>query len=402
MLDLAAFNSLAPVLRDDPYPVYARLRDQAPVFWSDVEQAWVLLGHHEASAAFHNSALLTPDMGHFVAQVSRAFGETPVELLRVLEMALFFRNPPGHGPLRSLVARLLALRPQAACAAEIDRIARRLIAPLERAGGIELMADFADPLPPLFMGWLLGLPDPEALWLGRRLAGVPVILNRGCSIRDYRAADAALTEAHAFLRAEIAARRIRPAEDGLSALIRRNAETEAPLDDDRLAALAGFVFMAGFETTAALIGSSLWLLLSHPEACDRVAADRALIPGAVTEALRLEPPIQQVRRRAEVDQTLAGCQILAGQQLILMIAAANRDPQAHRDPDLYLPDRAGPPVLSFGAGLHHCLGAWLARMEAEAALGVLLDAPRLRLCQPRPDWRPLHNQRRLTSLTVQL
>lgn len=402
MIDLASFNSLAPGLRDNPHPVYSALREQAPIFWTDTEQAWVLLRHREVSEAFTNSSLLTLDLGQFVGDVSRALGDNPVELLRLLKMALFFRNPPSHGPLRSLVARLLALRSQASCAAAVQRIAHRLIAPLARDGGIDLMRDYADPLPPLFMGWLYGLSDDEALWLAATLAGVPVILNRGCSIRDYRSANLRLEEAHVFLRDRLAERRRTPADDGLSLLLSRNDEADQPMDEYHLAALASFVFMAGFETTAALIGNGLWLLLRHPEYCDSMAADPALISGAVNEALRLEAPIQQVRRRAMTDQTIADCQVKAGQHLILMIAAANRDPRAYPDPDRYLPGRAGPSVQSFGGGLHHCLGGWIARMEAEIATREVLEGPRPHVVLEKPPWRPLHNQRRMNSLPVQI
>ncbi|MGJ4925559.1 cytochrome P450 [Bradyrhizobium sp. HKCCYLS2038] len=402
MLDLGAFNSLAADLREDPYPVYAALRERAPVFWTDTEQAWVLLRHREVSEAFANSSHLTLDLGQFVGDVARALGEDPVELLRLLEMVLFFRNPPSHGPLRSLVARLLAFRSQASCAAAVEAIAERLVGPLVRDGGMDLMTDYADPLPPLFMGWLFGLADDDALWLARTLAGVPVILNRGCSIRDYRAANRSLGTAHAFLRERIAERRRAPADDGLSLLVSLNDAAEPAPDDERLAALASFVFMAGFETTSALIGNSLWLLLSHPDLYERVAANPDLISGAVNEGLRLEPPIQQVRRRANEDQIIAGCPIKANQQIILMIAAANRDPEAYPDPDRFLPDRAGPPVQSFGGGMHNCLGGWIARLEAGSAMAAVLKGPRPRLNLPKPVWRPHHNQRRMRNLPVQI
>lgn len=402
MRDLATFNTLAPAFLDDPYPVYAALQAEAPVFWAEAEQAWVLLRRQEVSEAFTNSSHLTIDLGQFVANVARALGDDPVELLRLLEMVLFFRNPPSHGPLRSLVARLLASRSHASCAAEVERIARQLITPLARDGGMDLMGDYAVPLPPLFMGWLFGLSNDESMWLSTTLSGVPVILNRGCSIRDYRRANLRLIDAHAFLRDRIAQRRRNPADDGLSLLISRNAEAETPIDDDRLTALTSFVFMAGFETTAALIGNSLWLLLDHPEELARAVADPTRIPGAVNEALRLEPPIQQVRRRAAADQTIAGHDIKMGQHMILMIAAANRDPAAYANPDLFLPDRAGPVVQSFGAGLHHCLGGWLGRMEAEIALGAVLAGPKPRPALEKPKWLPFHNQRRMSSLPVMI
>lgn len=402
MFDLASFDSLAPILRDDPYPVYAALREQAPIFWSDTEQAWVLLRRREVGEAFANSRLLTLDLGQFVGDVSRALGDNPVELLRLLDMVLFFRNPPSHGPLRSLVARLLAFRSQASCAAAVERIANRLIAPLARDGGIDLVCDYADPLPPLFMGWLYGLTDDDVRWLAATLAGVPTVLNRGCSIRDYRSANIRLEEAHAFFRDRIAERRRKPAEDGLSLLVCLNGEADQPLDDNRLAALACFVFMAGYETTSASIGNGLWLLLRHPEHYDRLAANPDLIPGAVDEALRLEPPIQHVRRRAKEDQIIADCPIKAGQHIILGIAAANRDPRTYPDPDRFLPGRAGQPVLSFGDGAHHCLGGWIARMEARIAMGALLKGPRPGVNLEKPDWRPYHNQRRMKNLPVQI
>ncbi len=402
MVDLASFNCLAPDLRDDPYPVYDTLREQAPIFWSDPEQAWVLLRYKEVAETFANSSLMTINLGQFVGNVSRALGEEPVELLRLLDMVLFFRNPPSHGPLRSLVARLLALRSQASCATAVERIVDRLIVSLDQNGGIDLMADYAEPLPPLFMGWLLGLTDDDALWLASTLSGVPVILNRGCSIRDYRTANRRLEEAHAFLQNRIAERRRKPSDDGLSLLVCRNDEEDEPLDDERLAALTSFVFMAGFETTSALIGNGLWLLLSHPEHHGSMHTNSDLIVGALNEALRLEAPIQQVRRRAKADQIIGDCRISAGQHIILMIAAANRDPRAFTDPKRFVPDRDGPPVLSFGGGIHHCLGGWIARMEAGIAMGKILKGPRLHIGIDKPDWLPHQNQRRMRSLPVQI
>ncbi len=402
MVDLSSFNTLAPILRADPHPVYAALREQVPIFWTDAEQAWVLLRRREVADAFANPDLLTIDMGRFVGEVTSALGDDPVELLRLLEMVLFFHNPPSHGPLRSLVARLMAFRSQASCAAAVEQIAQGLIAPLARDGGMDLMAGFAVPLPPLFMGWLLGLGDDDAIWLGTALAGVPAILNRGCSIREYRSADRQLKEAHRFLRERISERRRKPADDGLSLLVARNAEADQPLDDEHLAALASFVFMAGFETTAALIGNGLWLLLSDAEQYDAVAANPGLVPGAVNEALRLEPPIQHVRRRARSGQVIADQRVEKGQQFILMIAAANRDPRAYSEPDRFLPGRVGLPVQSFGGGLHHCLGAWVARMEAESSFRAVLNGHRPSLRSERPEWLPHHNQRRMRSLPVQI
>ncbi len=400
MIDLAAFNSLALILRDNPYPVYADLRERAPVFWAEMEQAWVLLRHKDVANGLTASCHRTLDLGQFVHDVSRSLGQEPIELLRLLQMVLFFRNPPSHGPLRSLVARLVAFRPKEQCAAVIEKISRRLVGPLARDGGMDLMSAYADPLPPLFMGWLFGFSNEDALWLSRTLAGVPVVLNRGCSMRDYHNANLHLIEANSFLRAEISRRRQNPADDGLSLLISRNAEADELIDDDRLAALASFVFMAGFETTSALIGSSLWLLLGHPQQSGRASHNPSFVPGAVNEALRLEPPIQQVRRQATADFAIADCRIAAGQQIILMIAAANRDPDSYADPHAYRPDRQGPTVLSFGAGLHHCLGGWIARLEAVTAMATILSGPKLRLASDRPVWRPYHNQRRLEALHV--
>lgn len=402
MPDPSSFNTLSPALRDDPYTVYAALRAQTPLFWSEAEHAWVLLRHQDVSAAFADPTLLTLDVGQFVGEVSSAFGEELAELRHLLEVALFLRNPPAHRPLRSLVARLLAFRSQASYAAEIEAIARRLIGPLVRDGGIDLMGDYALPLPALVIGWLYGLSDKDALRLADQLLGVPSVLLRGRSMREYRVANRNLEEAHAFLRDSIAARRRQPCDDGLSMLARLNDDAEQPLDDHKLAALASFVFISAFETTSALIGSGLWWLLRHPDVCDRLTAHPDLVIAAVEETLRLEPPIQHLRRLASHERVIADQRIKAGDHLILAIAAANRDPDAYADPHQFVPGRAGPPVISFGVGAHHCLGAWIARLEARIALNVVLEGPRPTLRSEKPDWLPNYVQRRMTHLAVSI
>lgn len=400
MIDPASFNTLSPMLRDDPYSVYAALRIHTPVFWSEAEHAWILLRHQDVTKAFTDPSLLTLDVGQFVREISQALNEEPAELLHLLDVALFLRNPPAHQPLRSLVARLLTARSQASYAAEIDRLARRLLAPLARDGAIDLMGDYALPLPALVVGWLYGLSDHDALWLADTLIGVPSVLLRGRSMREYRSANRSLEQAHALLREHIRNRRCQPADDGLSLLVRLNHETDHPLDDHKLAALASFVFISAFETTSASIGNGLWWLSRQPDMWNHLAARPDLASNAVEETLRLEPPIQYLRRWAHQEQTIADRVIKAGDHMILVIAAANRDPDAYADPDQFMLDRTKPPVISFGAGAHHCLGGWLARLEARIALSVVLEGPRPTAMPEKPDWLPNYVQRRMKTFQV--
>lgn len=401
MSDTAAFDTLNPALRDDPYPDYAAVRELAPIFWSHVENAWVLTRYQEVAEAYANAQLRNGELGRAVERITRTLGDDLGDLLRLLEMALFFRNPPTHDPLRGFMARLLAARPQSACVAVVEDIAARLIAPLARDGGMDLVRGFAEPLPPRFMGWLYGLGEEDSRWLAGILEGVPSVLDRGRPVRVYRALDGRLAEAHGFLRECLARRRREPGDDALSVMVRLNAESDAPLDDQRLAAAASFLFLAGFETTAALIGNGLWLLLGHPHEFDRLRGSPDLIPSAVEEALRLEPPIQQTPRHAAQRQVIAGQQVQAGQRILLLIAAANRDPRAYPEPERFQPGRGGPSVLSLGGGAHACLGAGIARMEARIAFKEVLRGRRPRITIEAPEWWPNQNQRRLKSLPVE-
>ena len=400
--DPSCFDTLGSDLRQDPYPHYARLRDQARVAWSKAENAWILTGYKDVVGALADPSLGQEQTPSAVRRIAGMLGEALPELQLLLDAVLFFRNPPSHQGYRRQLARALGARSQSGLAEAIEGFARDLIAPLTRDDEIDLVREFAEPLPPLVMGWLYGLGRDDARWLAATLAGVPAVIDRAQSIRVYRRLEPRLTEVNAFFRAEIAKRRRAPGDDALSVLVRLNAEAETPRNDRALAATATFLFVAGFETTAGMIGSGLWLILTHPGQRARLAANTELLPAAVEETLRMEPPIQQTSRLVPKSRVISGTPMDAGQRLLLLIGAANRDPAAYPDPDRFQPGRTGPPPLSFGAGPHACLGAGIARLEARIAFEHVVRQPGLHITGDRLEWWPNQNQRRLKNLRVRL
>ena len=158
----------------------------------------------------------------------------------------------------------------AACSRSVERIASRLIAPVRADGGGDLLRQFAEPLPPLFMGWLYGMDDADCFHVVELLQGIPALLvDRARPLRVYRALEARLAQVHEFFRSQIAVRRRKPGDDALSRMLALDGASDVRRDDHTLAALAAFLFLAGFETTAALIGNGIHLLLSHPEQAAR-------------------------------------------------------------------------------------------------------------------------------------
>lgn len=399
--DLRQFNTLLPEFRADPYPLYRQTRERFPIFWSEAENAWVLTRHADALAVFGNPRFLNAELGRIVGRMADALGQDLPGLFALFDALPFLRNPPAHKPGRHFLARVLALRPLAAYEQEIAAIVQRLLAPLDRDGGMDLAIDYAERLPPLFMGGLFGLGESESLFLARTLSGVAATLDRGQPMRVYRQLNLRLMEAYELLREEFAQRRRVPRDDGLSLMLALG-EAEYALGENQLAAHAVALFLVGFETTAALIGNGLNLLLAHPGQRQQIAAAPTLLDAAVEETARLEPPIQQTSRYASEACPLAGHEIEAGQRVLLLIGAANRDPAAYPEPDRFRLDRQGPPNLTFGSGRHACLGTQIAKLEAKLAYAGILDRPGLRVRGGPPEWWPCQSQRRLKSLPVAL
>ena len=367
-MDAVYYDPYDHKLHDDPYPVYRRMRDTAPVY-QHPEQGWFALTRHaDVFAAIFDWQRL-----------SSAEGITLEGLPADIQPEMISMDPPRHEELRHFVKRVFTPRRIELLAERIEALSRELVASIDPSD-IDLARDLAVPLPALVIAELLGIPDRDQLAFGgwadallRRDQGVPATMDRA------RQASADLS---AYLAEIIAERRRRPTDDLIGVLVRAADENEG-MDDEELLGFCRLLLIAGNETTSHLIGNGLIALARHPDQRRLVTQDPTLLPAAVEETLRYDAPVQALVRTASVDLQVQGTSIAAGTKVVLVVGAANRDERAFVDPDrfyLHRSQSSGVGHVAFGHGIHHCLGAVLARSEAVHALAAVLDRfPRYRL-----------------------
>jgi cytochrome P450 len=365
------FNPFAPGFTDDPYPQYAALRAQAPVYPHPMG-FWLLTGYEEVSW------LLRADLS--VEDRNVAVG--PLTQLReqlrggepepVTGLSMLDRDPPDHSRLRRLVSKAFTPRSVQALRPRITALVDDLLDAAERRRRVDLVDALAFPLPFAVIAELLGTPpaDHERI---RKLSGMVVRslepVNDPAVVAAIAAADAELSAIAAEM---IAWKRAHPAADLLTALI--NAEDDGDvLDDDELIAQTLLLYIAGHETTVNLIAGGTLALLRHPAQLALLRADPALVTNAVEELLRYDSPVQASRRITLEPVTVGGTAIPAGAFVLASLASANRDERfwGQDAAELRLSRENARQHVSFGAGPHHCLGASLARLEAAIAIGRL-------------------------------
>jgi pimeloyl-[acyl-carrier protein] synthase len=320
-----------------------------------------------------------------------------------LPRSMLFRDPPDHTRLRALVSKAFTPRVIEHMRAHIQEIVDRLLDRVQPAGAMDVIADLAYPLPVTVICEMLGVPltDHESIrdWsadIARSLdaIGLPSdveIVERG------RVARRAIGD---YFRRLVPRRRADPQNDLLTGLIAAEEQGDK-LSEGEVIAMCVLLFIAGHETTVNLIGNGLLALLRHPEQLGRIQRDPALVTGAVEELLRYDSPVQRTARITSADVELGGRTLPAGSMVVAALGAANRDPAQFADPDRLDVNRRDVRHISFGYGIHFCLGAPLARVEGQIALGTLLRrAPRLALAETSPEWRESSVLRGLKRLRV--
>jgi cytochrome P450 len=390
----AGFDFANPAFRADPYPAYRFLREAAPV-WRAPTGHWIVTTHAGCTAIMRD-----PRFGHDNdGQVTPEIENEPI--LRSLTQTMLLLDPPAHTRMRGLVAKAFTARRMEALRPRIALIVDDLIATMAGHGGMDVIADFAHKLPVTVICDMLGIPESdrapflnESTVRGRILDPTPLSRQE---LDDANAASAASRDYFAGL---FAYRRRNPGDDLTSALLMAR-EADDSLTDEEIIANIGLLFGAGHETTTNLIGNGVLALHRNPAQIARLRADPGLIPNAVEEILRYDSPVQLTGRTALTDVEFGGETIAKGEEVIALLGAANRDPAAYEgDPEALDVGRPGVRAISFGGGIHHCLGAQLARIEGEIAFRRLLEAlPGLRLTDPDDvAWKPTITLRGLTAL----
>jgi pimeloyl-[acyl-carrier protein] synthase len=395
----AAIDMRSPAFRDDPHPLMRSVREAGRVS-RDVVGIWLLCHHADVSSGLRSTRLSREPWRSPVYRQLRPFVADSM-LERTAEQWMLFNDPPKHTRLRRLVNGAFKPPVIAALRERIVAVADELLDALPRDGTFDLMAGFAQQLPVRVICDVLGLPAQDfaktKLWSDALALIVEPVVRREQRLAGARAAD----EMVEYLRGHIAARRAGPPRDDLFGLLVSAQEGEGSLSEDELLGNLILLFVAGHETTTNLIGNGMLTLLRHPQQLLRLRADPSLAGGAVEEALRYEGSVNMVSRVTVEPFAVGEVLIPPGEVLFYMLGPANRDPVVFEDPERFDIGRQANPHLAFGAGIHFCLGAPLARLEGEIAFTRLLARyPRLALADAAPHWRPLINLRGLESLNL--
>lgn len=355
-----------PEGRDDPYPRYEALRRTAPVALAE-DGAVVLTRYADCQAVLQDPRFGRADAEEMLNAVGLVnWRDLPA--IWTLNTSMLSINPPDHTRLRRLVSKAFTARRVEQLRGSVVGLVDELLARLE--GGGDFVELFAFPLPVAVIGELLGVPEADRAafqplvrdWTMILDVFTPEVLGR---------ADVAAAEMRSYLGDLADERRRDPKDDLISDLV-TIAEGGDRLTADELVTMAALLFSAGFETTTHLLGNGLVALLAHPEQAAALRGDPDLVPSAVEELLRFDSSVHITGRMALADTEVAGVPMPAGARLVCYLGAANRDPERFAEPDrLDLARREGAP-LSFGGGAHYCLGAPLARLEAQVAFPALL------------------------------
>ncbi|MGH6812628.1 MAG: cytochrome P450 [Methylocella sp.] len=380
--------------RADPYPLYARLRE-TPVVRAD-DGTYIVSTHAEIRGLLHDPRLSSDDRPKSKhARTGNPLADLIVNPVKdwIIDThrSLIFRDPPDHGILRQLIMVQFTPERVSAINGRVEAIVEDLIGKMRGRDEIDVVGDFAYPLPVTVICELLGIPPGDEAkfqsW-SRTLTGVldPDQRAREEELLKRTADWDALTN---YLSALIKAKRKRPEDDILSGLANYKDKKLGRMGKYDLLATAVVLLVAGHETIVNLIANGMLTLLRYREWLERLRLDPARAPRVVDELLRFEPPVQFRTRKTLAGIDIAGTAIPKGAPLVLLFASGNRDPKRFQNPDRFDPDRADNPHFGFGGGPHYCLGAPLARLEAEAALTAL--ARRLvdpRLVEDPPPYRP--------------
>ncbi|MGI8756584.1 MAG: cytochrome P450 [Acidimicrobiales bacterium] len=364
-------NILGPDRFVDPYPIYERMRAAGPVSFSPLWQQWAVVGYEEAREVLSSSSFGVAAQLDLLLE-ARPYSNLSERTKILLRNALLFTDPPLHTRLRSVVNRAFTPRQMQRLEPRIDALARSMVATMATSSKPDAMAALADPLPINVISELIGVPADRWAWMAQISAELRAVLDPFNPI-DPADVDATCDDLTAYY-SDLADQRLRdPQEDLISELVRAEAD-DGRLDRSELVSIVTILMLAGHETTSGAIGNAIVTLADHPDQRALVAANPALWPNAVEELLRFDTAVHTDPRAAFEDVTIAGAKIKKGQNLTVMLGAANRDPRRFDDPDELRLDRDDPTPLSFGHGIHHCIGAALARMETRLALRAFLDA----------------------------
>jgi cytochrome P450 len=367
----------------DPYPTYARLLEEAPVYYNDRYDFWALSRHDDVRKALTDWPTFSNTRSD-ILDIIKAGVELPPGVV-------LFEDPPMHTTHRGLMSRVFTPRRMALLEDEVRRFCGRCLDPLVGEGQFDIIAELASILPMRVIGMLLGIPERDQVAVRNRTdANLRTTPGQPMEVREEEVANGDMFNEYIEWRAD------HPADDLMTQLLNAEFQDEngeqRKLTRQEVLTYTAVIAGAGNETTGRLIGWLAKVLAEHPDQRRAVAADRSLIAGVIDETLRFEPTGHAVARYVAQDFEAHGTVVPAGSPILLIMAAANRDPRRYADPDRFDIHRPDVQHLTFGYGLHYCLGANLARLEGRVALDEILNR--------WPDWDIDYDQMKLAPTST--
>ncbi|WP_336207491.1 cytochrome P450 [Nonomuraea sp. LPB2021202275-12-8] len=391
------FDPWNPDFVANPYGVYAELRREAPVSFFEPTGQWLISRHADVNTLLRDRRL---GRSYLHVATHEEFGKEPEPefqepFWRVIRAGMLDVEPPVHTRLRRLVSRAFTPRMVESLRPRVRAIAGGLVDAFVAKGGGDLIAEVAEPLPVTVIAEMLGIPEGDRHLLRPWSADICGMYELNPAPEAQHTAVRAASEFAGYLKELARERAARPGDDLISALAQIDELTQ-----DELVGTCVLLLNAGHEATVNVTGNGWWSLFRNPAELVRLREDRGLLPSAIEELMRWDTPLQMFERWVLEDIEVGGVSIPRGVEVALLFGSANRDPEVFDDPDRLDVGRVDNPHISFGAGIHFCLGAPLARIELIESFGALMDrAPKLELVR-EPVWKPGYVIRGLESLDL--
>jgi cytochrome P450 len=390
-----------PAFIADPYPVYAELRERAPVVHDEATDHWLVSRYEDVNALLRDRRFGRTYL-HRATHAEMGRPDDPPELdpfWHLIRSGILDMEPPDHTRVRALVSKAFTPRMVESLRPAIERKMTELVDAVDGVGSFDLIPSLGEPLPVWVIAELLGIPETDRGLLRPWSADICRMYELHPTPEDRRLSVAACEAFGDYLRVLAGERRADPGDDLISQLA-IVVDDGRQLSEDELVGTCVLLLNAGHEASVNVAGNGWWSLFRRPDQLARLRADRTLVNRAIEELMRWDTPLQLFERWVLEDVELHGVRIPKGAELGLIFGSANRDPAAFARPDALDVGRTPNPHLSFGAGIHFCLGAPLARLELEIAFGTILDRlPSLELVE-EPRWKPNYIIRGLEGLRV--
>ena len=393
---------LSPERVADPYPYFAAWREEDPVHWNEQYRAWFVHRFLDVWEGLRNPALssdrVQPVFEHKLSPEQQHERRPTFE---ILEHWMVFHDPPDHTRLRRLVNQAFTPRSVQALRPRIEAVVADLLDQIGPRGSVDLIRDFAYPIPAVIIAEMMGVPPEDRDLFKAWSDAIMILVFGGARVEDRRErAQRSLLELADYLRGLIRRFRADPQDNLITSLVRAKEHDDA-LSEDEIVSTCTLLLFGGHETTTNLIGNGMLALLRHRGQYERLGRELGLAGRATEELLRYDPPVQVTARTATEDVDLRGVHLHKGEGVVCALAAANRDPAYVDRPEQLVIDRGEPTHLSFSNGIHHCLGAPLARLEGQVVFAILAHRfPSLELVSTSPGYRDHFVLRGLTELTL--